>query len=80
MFNGAIDDLGWNHTSHTKVYFNEFVTNVLRDNIGLAIFDLRGHGGSWRQKAPLEGQKWHEGVDILKKVLYKSFLATSKTL
>jgi hypothetical protein len=24
-----------NHTSKTKVYFNEFVANVLRDNIGL---------------------------------------------
>ena len=23
-----------NHTSHTKVYFNEFVANALRDNIG----------------------------------------------
>ena len=35
----------WNHTSHTKVYFNEFVANALRDNIGIVIFDLRGHGG-----------------------------------
>ena len=33
----------WNHTSHTKVYFNEFVANVLRDNIGMIIFDR--HGG-----------------------------------
>ena len=23
-----------NHTSHTKIYFNEFVANALRDNIG----------------------------------------------
>ena len=23
-----------NHTSHTKVYFNEFIANVLRDDIG----------------------------------------------
>ena len=23
-----------NHTSHTKVYFNEFVANSLRDNVG----------------------------------------------
>ena len=29
-----------NHTSHTKLYFNEFVANVLRDNIGIVIFDL----------------------------------------
>ena len=34
-----------NHTSHTKVYFNEFFANVLRDDIGIVIFDLRGHGG-----------------------------------
>ena len=27
------------------VYFNEFVANVLRDDIGIVIFDLRGHGG-----------------------------------
>ena len=31
-----------NHASHTKLYFNEFVANVLRDNIGGVIFDLRG--------------------------------------
>ena len=34
-----------NHTSHKNVYFNEFVANVLRDVIGIFIFDLRGHGG-----------------------------------
>ena len=34
-----------NHTSHTKVYFYEFVANVLRDGIGIIICDLRGHGG-----------------------------------
>ena len=28
------------HTSHTKVYINEFVANVLRDNIYIVIFDL----------------------------------------
>ena len=32
-----------NHTSHTKVYFNEFVANVLRDNIGILIFDPHAH-------------------------------------
>ena len=45
MFNGATDELGGNHTSYTKVYFNEFVANVLRDDIGIVIFGLRGHGG-----------------------------------
>ena len=29
-----------NRASHTKFYFNEFVANVLRDNIGTVIFDL----------------------------------------
>ena len=31
--------------NHTEVYFNEFVANVLRDNMGMIIFDLRGCGG-----------------------------------
>ena len=31
---------------HRKFYFYEFVANVLRDNIGIVIFDLRGYGGS----------------------------------
>ena len=35
-----------NHTSHKKNYFYEFVANVLRDNIGILIFDL--HGGCQR--------------------------------
>ena len=38
----------WNHTSHTRVYFDEFVANALRDNMGMIIFDLRGCGGCWR--------------------------------
>ena len=29
-----------NHTSHTKVYFNEFVSNALHENIGIVNFDL----------------------------------------
>ena len=35
----------WKHTSHTKVYFNEFVANVLHDNMGMIIFDFRGCWG-----------------------------------
>ena len=27
-------------TSHTKVYFNEFVANALCDNMGMIMFDL----------------------------------------
>ena len=34
-----------NHTSSRKCYFNEFVVNVLRDNMGIIIFDLRGSLG-----------------------------------
>ena len=30
-------------------------------------------------KTPFEGQKWHEGVDLLKKVRNKSFSTTLKT-
>ena len=39
----------WNHTSHTKVYVNEFVANVLPDYMGMIIFDHRGCGG-WEAK------------------------------
>ena len=70
---------GLNHASHTKVYFNEFVANVLRDDIGIVIFDLRGHGGCQRPKTPFGGQKYHEGVDLLKRVFNESFSAPSKT-
>ena len=61
-----------NHTSHKKFDFNECVANVLRDVIGIFIFDLRGHGGCQRPKTPLGGQKWHEGVNLLKKVFNES--------
>ena len=47
MFNLALDD---ETIPHTKVYFNEFVANVLRDDIGIVILDLRGHGGCKRPK------------------------------
>ena len=40
----------WNHTSHTKVYSNEFVANVLRDKIGIVVIDLWGYGGCQRPK------------------------------
>ena len=42
MFNVEIDDLS---EKPYKIYFNEFVANVLRDDIGIVIFDLRGYGG-----------------------------------
>ena len=43
----TLEQMIWlsNHASHTKVYFNEFVAKLLRDDIGIVIFDLRGHGG-----------------------------------
>ena len=40
-----------NHTCHKIFYYNEFVANVLRDNIVLVIFDLRGG-----QKHPSEAK------------------------
>ena len=71
MFNGAIDDLAM------KPYIPQ--KNVFRDNIGIVIFDLRGHGGCWRPKTPLRGQKMHEGIDLTKKVINKKCSSTSKT-
>ena len=43
MFNLEIDDLAEKPYNPQKNYFYEFVANVLRDNIGILIFDL--HGG-----------------------------------
>ena len=40
MFTVATDELALKHTSHTKVYFSEFVANALRDNIGIVNFDI----------------------------------------
>ena len=40
MFNAAADDLAIKPYILTKVYFNEFVANALRDNIGIVNFDL----------------------------------------
>ena len=34
MFSVGTDAITANHTSKTKVYVNEFVANVLRDNLG----------------------------------------------
>ena len=41
----ATDDLAEKPYIPQKNYFYEFVANVLRDDIGIVIFDLRGHGG-----------------------------------
>ena len=57
-----------NHTSHTKVYFNEFVANVLRDDIGIVVFDLRGHGG---QKHPSGAKKGMEELIYQKKYIMR---------
>jgi hypothetical protein len=46
--------------------------------MGMAIFDLQAHEGCQMPKTRLGGQKWHEEVDLLKKVFNKSFLTTSK--
>ena len=65
MFNGAIVDLAKKPYIPQKNLLFEFVANVLRDVTGIVIFDLRGHGG----------QKYHEGVDLLKRVFNESFSA-----
>ena len=36
----------------TQVYLEEFVANVLRDNIGIVMFDLRVHESCYRPKTP----------------------------
>jgi hypothetical protein len=38
--NPRMFNVGTDHTSHTKVYFNKFVAHVLRDNIDIVNFDL----------------------------------------
>jgi hypothetical protein len=63
----------------TEVYLHEFIANALPDNMGMVIFDLQPHEGCLRPKTPLGGQKFHEGVDLLKKGFNKSFSTTSKT-
>ena len=39
----------------TKVHFNEFVANVLCENVGMIIFDLQGCGGCQRPKTSYLG-------------------------
>ena len=53
--------------THMIVYFNESVANVLRDNMGMIIFDLGGCGGCYRLKTSYLGahlaQRWvHQGL------------------
>ena len=43
MFNLGIDDLAKKPYIPQKNYFYEFVSNVLRDNTGILVFDI--HGG-----------------------------------
>ena len=40
MFNVGIDDLAEKPYIHKKIYIYKFVANVLRDDIGILIFDL----------------------------------------
>ena len=43
------------HHKVTKVYFNDFVANVLSDNMGMLIFYLLGCGGCQRPKTSYLG-------------------------
>ena len=58
MFNLEIDNLAEKPYIPQKNYFYEFVANVLRDNIGILIFDL--HGG---QTSYSDRTLWHCGMD-----------------
>ena len=40
LYDGVTDVITDNHTSYRKFHFNEFVANVLHDNMGMIIFDL----------------------------------------
>ena len=44
-----------NHTSYRKIYFNEFVANVLNDNMDIIIFDNQGCGDCQRPKTSYLG-------------------------
>ena len=46
--------------------------------MGIYFFDLRPHGGCQRPKTPLESQKWHEGVNLSKKVFQSKLLNNLK--
>ena len=46
-----------NHTSYRKFYFNEFVANVLPDNMCKIIFEFRGCGGCQMPKK--DRTLWH---------------------
>ena len=54
MLNGAIVDLAKKPYIPQKFYFNEFVANVMRDVIGIVIFDLLE--ASRDQKHPSEAK------------------------
>ena len=60
-----------NHASHKKVNFNEFVANVLRDDMGIIVFDLRGHGGCLMPKTPSEAKKGMKELIYQKEYLIK---------
>ena len=64
----------------TQKFASMNFANTLRDNMSVVIFDFQSHEGCYWPKTHLGGQKWHEGVDLLKKVLNRSFLTTSKPL
>ena len=68
-----------NHTSYRKFHTEEFVQNSMCCNMDMHIFNLQGYRGRQRPKTPLRLQKWHEGVNLLKKVVNESCSATSKT-
>ena len=60
-----------------KIYFTEFTQISIRINMGMIFFEVM-EAVRGQKHLILRGQKYHEGVDLLKKVYNKSFSATSK--
>ena len=56
MFNVEIDDLAMKPYIPHKDYFNEFVANVLRDNIGIVILTSEVMKAVRGQKHPLDAK------------------------
>ena len=65
-----------NRTSHTKVYFNEFVANVLRERIGIVILTSEVMEAVRGQKHPSEAKKSMKELIYQKK--YLMFLSNIK--
>ena len=69
-----------NHASQTKLYFNEFVANVLRDNIGIVFLTSEVMEAFRGQKHTSEAKKGMKELIYGKKYLIKVFQQPQKPL